>query len=766
MNNGAFGENFPYSNFHDLNMDWIIKIAKDFLDQYTNIQETIQTGLDDLDAKATELEGLLQDWYDTHSSDIAQQLANAITELNTVITQRYNQLVANIDQKAAETIASIPDDYTALSNAVHALNNSVSENADLFSNTVFKNSYWEQGTLTPNAGEESESLIRVRTEYITCPGGSFVNIFPGVNRKIYVYHYNEAKEYIREEGWIDTALSYHAINTEYIRVVCAFLDDSTNITPSIANCDVFVVSELGTTTKNTMELANVINSNTPKDITWINRGLYATGLYTDERADRLTMQSPVFVPAFSNMIINVDSTEQCYYYLYDMGMNMYQKSSEWHDGTVNIYVVQDSYLNMVLKKLSGNISVNTKRTTFVITSAIHNLIIDNEVPDGVVFVQGGLTADGHTTTESLERIRTDHAIPVAESSNIELFANSQAYYWYLLDDANNIIMSSEEWKTENSIITVPINSLFNVCIRKTDYSAINPSERTVKIKMSSYKFNSHSYTGEAITIGTHQFSVKDFITLSEQPSWVQGCFEQNDKLFILNDNYCYVFDINTGTKLNTISLSGSPSNHSNTANKSNVYYNGNTDIPLIYFNEYYGNGSIFVNNIVEENGTYTATKVQTIITSGLSTDKVGAGYLDFAIDTLNNKLYLIRYKLADTFQAEEGNYTIITQFELPSMAEENVTLTDADIQNIFVIKDLIFARQQTALVNNKIYMTAGAGANSHLYVIDMNKQQIITDVPLSTAIENKEPESWTIYKNKMLIVCAETQKIKEISFDC
>ena len=27
MNGGAFGENFPYSNFHDLNMDWIIKIA-------------------------------------------------------------------------------------------------------------------------------------------------------------------------------------------------------------------------------------------------------------------------------------------------------------------------------------------------------------------------------------------------------------------------------------------------------------------------------------------------------------------------------------------------------------------------------------------------------------------------------------------------------------------------------------------------------------------------------------------------------------------
>ena len=47
MNTGAFGEGFPYSNFHDLNMDWIIKIAKDFLDQYTHIQQVIDQGLDD-----------------------------------------------------------------------------------------------------------------------------------------------------------------------------------------------------------------------------------------------------------------------------------------------------------------------------------------------------------------------------------------------------------------------------------------------------------------------------------------------------------------------------------------------------------------------------------------------------------------------------------------------------------------------------------------------------------------------------------------------
>ena len=92
MNNGAFGENFPYSNFHDLNMDWIIKIAKDFLDQYSQIQETLNNGLTELDehtqelitdlnATAVTLQTSLNAWYEEHQNDISTELANALTEL-------------------------------------------------------------------------------------------------------------------------------------------------------------------------------------------------------------------------------------------------------------------------------------------------------------------------------------------------------------------------------------------------------------------------------------------------------------------------------------------------------------------------------------------------------------------------------------------------------------------------------------------------------------------------------------------------------------
>lgn len=178
----AMFENFPYTDMHNLNLDWIIKIAKDFLDQYTHIQQLItdgetslvnltNEGLESLQTKADNLEELLQAWYDEHSSDIANQLAAALADLNDwyTIHQNYldNTLATKIaafnlaaDEKAALTIASIPDDYTALSNRVGTLENDLDyyvekpaiENLfdkDSLSNQTGK--YWLNGSLQNDA---------------------------------------------------------------------------------------------------------------------------------------------------------------------------------------------------------------------------------------------------------------------------------------------------------------------------------------------------------------------------------------------------------------------------------------------------------------------------------------------------------------------------------------------------------------------------------------------------------------------------------------
>ena len=151
-------EKFPYTNLHELNLDWIIKITQDFLEQYTSIQQVISDGEDalneiitngdtslheiiatgensiaqltatkiqELNAEKDRLEALLQAWYNTHSQDIANQLTTALADMTT----HYNGLVADlntlnsqiqaaIQQKGIDTLATIPSDYTALYNDV------------------------------------------------------------------------------------------------------------------------------------------------------------------------------------------------------------------------------------------------------------------------------------------------------------------------------------------------------------------------------------------------------------------------------------------------------------------------------------------------------------------------------------------------------------------------------------------------------------------------------------------------------------------------
>ena len=115
---GPFGNLFPYSDQHALNLDWIIQVAKDFLDQYTHIQEIISDGETSLDQHTTDglaalaaekdrLEGLLNAWYITHSEDIANQLTAAVAGFRT-------QAVAI----AAEVFEDMPESYTALSDSV------------------------------------------------------------------------------------------------------------------------------------------------------------------------------------------------------------------------------------------------------------------------------------------------------------------------------------------------------------------------------------------------------------------------------------------------------------------------------------------------------------------------------------------------------------------------------------------------------------------------------------------------------------------------
>ena len=118
MYNPFGGNKFPYSNFHELNLDWIIEIAKNFLDQYSHIQETIETGLSNMsDAEAQALANIAHDLAEALAS-IDQDLTSALSSINTTTDEATAAAIADInlnaDEKLNDTLASIPDDYTEL----------------------------------------------------------------------------------------------------------------------------------------------------------------------------------------------------------------------------------------------------------------------------------------------------------------------------------------------------------------------------------------------------------------------------------------------------------------------------------------------------------------------------------------------------------------------------------------------------------------------------------------------------------------------------
>ena len=105
-----FGGNiFPGTDMHTLDLDWILRVVKDFKDKYENIQQIIDTGKDSLDAKTQEDLAAIQAGY--------EETANNLEAL-------YNQTLANYQTNARAIAAavnnSIPQDYSALSRSVFA----------------------------------------------------------------------------------------------------------------------------------------------------------------------------------------------------------------------------------------------------------------------------------------------------------------------------------------------------------------------------------------------------------------------------------------------------------------------------------------------------------------------------------------------------------------------------------------------------------------------------------------------------------------------
>lgn len=94
---------WPYTNLHELNLDWILEVVKEFQSQYSTIDEKITAGKEEIESTA---EATLE------------QVRAAIERMG---AEEQAAVLAAINARAEEVISSIPADYTEMSAAVEYL---------------------------------------------------------------------------------------------------------------------------------------------------------------------------------------------------------------------------------------------------------------------------------------------------------------------------------------------------------------------------------------------------------------------------------------------------------------------------------------------------------------------------------------------------------------------------------------------------------------------------------------------------------------------
>lgn len=90
----AFFDKFPYTNFQELNLDWIL----------TKVRE-IQTDIDEINA-----------WKETISAQINSQISDLINQVNT----EFNQLKTDIEKEFSDYRTETDAKFASLTDAVNA----------------------------------------------------------------------------------------------------------------------------------------------------------------------------------------------------------------------------------------------------------------------------------------------------------------------------------------------------------------------------------------------------------------------------------------------------------------------------------------------------------------------------------------------------------------------------------------------------------------------------------------------------------------------
>lgn len=321
---------------------------------------------------------------------------------------------------------------------------------------------------------------------------------------------------------------------------------------------------------------------------------------------------------------------------------------------------------------------------------------------------------------------------IADEQNNKIVVFNKGHIKTRNFDSDNISRDVNNLKEEIGNIE---KDLF--CLPDTQASGVYYGE---KIRIASFNFIRENWKYFAISSMAQSFAIYgDFIIFAYgAPNYGSGS----------------VWRISTSEKLADITFPYGDLHtpHANVANFSNTFMEGNEDLPLLYVSQWDNEGACFVYDIHLDG---TCNLIQTITSDdNMSVDVFGTKLGDWVLDNQNGYIYSTKYRVG-AYHAD-GNKMMICKFNIPSLENPSVVLSESDIIDNFDIPadmaDLTVTQDKVIDSNMHLFIGVGFGNDEYpakIHVIDLKDKKISSIVDLQTNFA-AEPEGIDIIDNLLL----------------
>ena len=224
----------------------------------------------------------------------------------------------------------------------------------------------------------------------------------------------------------------------------------------------------------------------------------------------------------------------------------------------------------------------------------------------------------------------------------------------------------------------------------------------------------------------------------------QGMDIFNDRFLFQSgteDSTVHIIDLDSSKEIGSFGFitPNGESSHMNNINCGNKLFLDDP-YPLLYISQTGNSHSCFIIKLSNDASSYEL--IQTIKYTGKNHYLNNCSY-DWFIDLENQFIYTYGHYNGNREKRE------IMKFPLPSLDETEVTYTDDDILDSFVLENQSIY-QGSKIINGLLYAPVGAGSAlypSRLIIIDLDNKEVVEDITLNCG----EPEAIGKYKNGAII---------------